>query len=149
MDDLSKPERAKIAVRYLSRKLKKTQQDIGVMLGYKNKASFSAVRNGKSAYFSDSIPRRIAALAPEINIEFLEGTSDKLLLTEDNQPGWTDMNEALAAGVRTREQSIPPGSIIVPPELAKMLTSLSETVKSQQETIRQLVSERGNAVSAG
>ena len=148
--NMTKPERAKIAVRYLAKKHGKSQQEIGEMLGYKNKASFSALLNGKSAYFSDSIPARIAALDPALNIEFLRGTSDELLLPDYEQP---EMPETYGlrkpAAQEAPAATIPPGSIIIPPELAKMFTALSATIQSQQETIRMLVAERGDNAKVG
>lgn len=136
---LTKPQRAQIAVKYIAKKLNKNQQDIGAMLGYTNKSAFSAVLNGKSRYFTDTLAARIVALDPSINIEFLNGNSDELLVPGYEQPEIPEMYEPGQTVAPPVLQGLKPGSIVIPPELAQMFTDLSATIRSQQETIRILV----------
>lgn len=129
-------ERAQAVVRYLAKKTGQNQYEIGRQIGYTNKSSFSMLLNGKSS-FPETIPERLAALDPSINIDFLRGTSDKMLLNSDEQPLFvsTDPDQA-------PEPSKPPVpmGVYVPGELIQIMTDLGATIRSQQETIRILVS---------
>ncbi len=136
--ELSKPERAKIAVRYIAKKLNKSQQDVGVMLGYPNKAYFSAVLNGKARYFTDNLAPKIVLLEPSINLDFLKGESDQLLVGDANQPAIPEMVVPYAT-----EQTDSPAKtgVYVPKEFMSMLGEMSATIRSQQETIHKLVDD--------
>ena len=136
--DLSLAERAKIVVRYLAKKGRITQAEVGQKMGYTNKSAFSAVLNGQKTLpvkFGD----RLAALDPEINPDFLAGTSDEMLRPEHSQPTVPE--------IFAKQQERPSG-VYLPLELVKMFTDLSETIRSQQETIRLLVG-KGGADAAG
>lgn len=135
--DLSTSERAKIVVRYLAKKRGITQFDVGQQLGYTNKSAFSAVLGGQK-----SLPRkfceRLAALDPEINVAFLTGESDEMLRPGYEQPAVPELfpKQPTATG------------IYLPLELVKMFTKMSDTILSQQETIRNLVGKGDSGVKA-
>lgn len=128
--ELTQSERAKIVVRYLSKKMGKNQYEIGQMLGYTNKSAFSSVIGGLR-----TVPRkfceRLAALDPEINPDFLTGKSDEMLRPGYSQP---DVPELLATG----QPASKPSGVYLPLELVRLFTNLSDTIRSQQETIRLL-----------
>ena len=128
---LSQSERAKIVVRYLAKKSDITQFEVGQKLGYTNKSAFSSVIGGEKV-----LPRnfceRLAALDPEINPDFIIGKSDEMLRQGAEQPFVPELfqNRQGASGV------------YLPLELVKLFTNLSDTIRSQQETIRQLVGKK-------
>ena len=130
---LSQSERAKIVVRYLAQKAGIKQFDIGRKMGYTNKSAFSAVLGGQK-----SLPRyfceRLAALDPEINLAFLTGESNEMLLPGKEQPPVPELSfkQPAASGV------------YLPLELVKLFTNLSDTIRSQQETIR-ILAVKGDA----
>lgn len=132
---MEKHERAQAVVRYLAKKTGQKQYEIGQKIGYLNKSSFSMLLNGKSS-FPDSIPERLAALDPTINIDFLRGTSDKMLLGDEEQPLFIPAPEP--AEPELKKPPVPMG-VYVPGELIQMLTKMSDTINSQQEMIRGLV----------
>lgn len=129
--DMTQAERAQAVVRYLAKKTKKTQFEIGQELGYTNKSSFSALMNGKTPV-PKQFPQRLAALDPSINLDFLLGESDEMLLPGHDQP----------AVQPTGPSSRPSGQqgLWIPMELVKMFTDMSATIRSQQDTIRVLIS---------
>lgn len=131
-------ERAQAVVRYLAKKNGQNQYEIGRQIGYTNKSSFSMLLNGKMS-FPDSIPERIAALDPSINIEFLKGTSDQMLLDAEDQPLFIPEPEP-----RPQEKPPVPMGVYVPGELVQMFSDLSATVRAQQETIRDLIGRHLN-----
>ena len=122
-------ERAQNVVRYLAKKLQVNQAEIGQKVGYGNRAAFSAVLNGKVP-FPPSLSDRIAALDPEVNPEYLHGSSDEMLVAD-----------VVTEGVQ--EDAPKPGSIVIPGELMQMFADLSATVRSQQELIRVLAAREG------
>ena len=128
-------ERAQAAVRYLAKKMGQNQYDIGRQIGYTNKSAFSAMLNGRGQMPS-TLPERIVALDPSINIEFLRGNSDKMLLGTDEQPLFVTSEGEVAT---TDKKPPVPMGVFVPGELVQMFTDLSATVRSQQETIRDLI----------
>ena len=134
---LSQSERAKIVVRYLAQKAGIKQFDIGKKMGYTNKSAFSAVIGGQKV-----LPRkfceRLAALDPAINLAFLTGESDEMLLPGMDQPTVPELftKQPGASGV------------YLPLELVKLFTNLSDTIRSQQETIRLLVGKKDPDVKA-
>ena len=127
--DLTPSERARIVVRYLAKKFGETQFEIGQRLGYTNKSSFSSVINGHRD-IPYNFAERLASLDPEINPLFLTGESDEILRHGNAQP---IIEEGLA------QQQDPQRGVFLPLELVKMFTAMSETIQSQQETIRILV----------
>lgn len=126
--ELTLPERAKLVVRYLSQKLGVTQAEIGEKMGYSNRSAFSAVLNGLKV-LPAKFGERLAALDAEINPDFLAGSSDKMLRSEPS-------------ALEALKQQDRPSGVYLPLELVKMFTDLSETVRSQQETIRVLVGKK-------
>ncbi len=127
--DFSPAERARIVVRYLAKKQGITQAEIGKRMGYGNKSAFSAVLNGQKA-LPVKFGERLAALDKEVNPDFLAGSSDEMLRPELAQPPVPE--------IFTKQQERPSG-VYLPLELVKMFTDLSETIRSQQETIKALV----------
>ncbi len=140
--ELSSAERAKIVVRYLAKKSGITQAEVGQKMGYTNKSAFSGVLNGQRI-----LPRkfceRLASLDPEINPAFLSGDSDDMLLPGKDQPAIPEMYNPMP-----RHEQDRPSGIYLPLELVKMFTDMSETIKSQQETIRLLVGKGDADVKA-
>lgn len=127
--ELTLPERAKLVVRYLSQKLGVTQAEIGEKMGYSNRSAFSAVLNGLKV-LPVKFGEKLASLDDEINPDFLAGSSDEMLRPELAQPPVPE--------IFTKQQERPSG-VYLPLELVKMFTDLSETIRSQQETIKALV----------
>lgn len=127
--DLSLAERARIVVRYLAKKEGITQAEVGQKIGYTNKSAFSSVINGQKT-LPVKFGEKLAALDKEINPDFLAGTSDEMLRPEFAQPTVPEMI------LKKQER---PSGIYLPLELVKMFTDLSDTIRSQQETIRTLV----------
>ena len=127
--DFSPAERARIVVRYLAKKQGITQAELGQKIGYGNKSAFSAVLNGQKA-LPVKFGEKLAALDAEINPDFLAGSSDEMLRPEYAQPPVPE--------IFTKQQERPSG-VYLPLELVKMFTDLSETIRSQQETIKALV----------
>ena len=128
--ELTQSERAKIVVRYLAKKSGITMFEVGQKLGYTNKSAFSSIIGGEKTLpkkFTD----KLAALDPEINPAFLVGKSDEML-----RPGYaqTGLPEVLEAG----QQGSKPSGVYLPLELVRLFTNLSDTIRSQQETIRLL-----------
>ena len=139
--ELSLADRAKIVAQYLSNKEGITQAQLGEKMGYSNRSAFSAVLNGLKtmpANFCERLASLDPVIDPEINPDFLTGKSDEMLRPESGQPA--------APGLSTKQ----PGAsgIYLPLELVKMFTDMSETIKSQQETIRLLVGKGDADVKA-
>lgn len=128
--ELTQSERAKIVVRYLAKKSGITMFEVGQKLGYTNKSAFSSIIGGEKTLpkkFTD----KLAALDPEINPDFLTGKSDEMLRPGYSQP---DVPELLATG----QPASKPSGVYLPLELVRLFTNLSDTIRSQQETIRLL-----------
>ena len=132
--DFTPKERARYVVRYLAKKKGVTQAQIGELLGYSNKSSFSSVLSGEKP-IPKKFGEKLAALDPDINPDFLNGTSNEPLMSGGELPFTNE----------TTEQPRQDG-IYLPGELVSMFTDLSATVraqhdtlKSQQETIRMLI----------
>ena len=129
--EISQSERAKIVVRYLARKQGVTQFEVGQQLGYTNKSAFSSVLGGQKV-LPKKLCDRIVALDPEINPDFIAGRSDEMLRPGYDQPA---VPELMASQGR-------PSGVYLPLELVKLFTNLSDTIRSQQETIRQLAGKK-------
>ena len=130
--EFSPAERARIVVRYLAKKQGITQAEIGVRLGYSNTSAFSAVLNGQKT-LPVKFGEKLAALDNEINPDFLAGTSDEMIRPEFANPPVPE--------IFTKQQERPSG-VYLPLELVKMFTDMSETIRSQQETIKGLVGKK-------
>lgn len=126
--DLSLADRAKIVAQYLSNKKGITQAQLGEKMGYSNRSAFSAVLNGLKT-MPANFCERLTSLDPVINPDFLSGKSDEMLRPESGQPPVPELSfkQPAASGV------------YLPLELVKLFTNLSDTIRSQQETIRLLV----------
>lgn len=127
----SQSERAKIVVRYLAKKQGITLFEVGQKLGYTNKSAFSSVIGGQK-----ELPRkfgeRVAKVFPEINPDFMAGRSDEMLRPGYDQP---EVPELLAGQGKA-------SGVYLPLELVKLFINLSETIRSQQDTIRQLAGKK-------
>lgn len=95
------------------------------MLGYTSNTSFSQVLNDKKV-FPKNLPERIAALDPRINIDFLTGISDEMIV-----------GEGAVEPKRQEPIQSPRVGIFIPPELAQMVTDLTALMREQQATIRE------------
>lgn len=100
---------------------------IGEMVGYSNASAFSQVLNSKKK-LPPSLPERIAALDPRINIDFLTGESQDMILGEEPQ-------EEPQVDRRYKQRE----GVYMPPELLQMFADLSSTVKDQQQLISTLI----------
>lgn len=107
-------ERARAVVRWLMGQTGKKQEEIGRELGFQKKASFSAVLTGATPV-PQRLPTDLAALDPRINLDYLTGKSDEMLLSSGSVPG---------------------GDVVLSGAAMKLLTDMMATIRSQQETIR-------------
>lgn len=133
-------ERIRAVVHWFSGQSGQPLYKIGSTLGYNNRSSFSQVLNGSRKMPMD-FPQRVAALDPRINIDYLLGDSEEMLLsTQDGQgsaqiPAKSPMdNKSL-----TKTPKRPESGIFVPSELVQMISDLSTTIKDQQKIITTLV----------
>lgn len=135
--ELSHPERLKAVVRWLSVALGKTQGEIARDCGYENGTYFSQLLNGRKPVAA-SLDEKLAAMHPDLNLEYLRGTSDSMFLPGTGHPATAP--EILVPAKEPRQPKAPAeGGVWLPAELVQMFTDLSATVRSQQETIRLLV----------
>ena len=119
------PERIRAVVRWLSGQTGKKQEEIGRELGYSDKTAFSAVVNGK-AKAPQRLPVAIAELDPRINLDYLLGKSDDMLLG--------------SAG----------SDVVLSGAAMKLLSDMMATIRSQQETIARLTAgEKKTGTTAG
>ena len=126
--DLTPSERAQAAVRYLAKKNGLTQAQIGQKIGYTNKSALSSVLNGLRP-LPAKFGEKLIALDPSINPAFLSGESDEMLLPGSDQPFVPPVPGRGVSGG-------PAGVFISSEQLLQMLTTLTDAVRSQQETIR-------------
>jgi len=126
--DLTQSERAQAVVRYLAKKNGVTQAQVGRRLGYSNKSALSAILNGLKP-LPIKFAEKLTELDPSINPAFLSGDSDEMLLPGFDQPS---VSSASGRGV----PGGPSGVFIATEQLLQMLTTLTDAVRSQQETIR-------------
>ena len=140
--ELSHPERLKAVVRWLSVALGKTQGEIARACGYENETYFSQLLNGRKPVAA-SLDDKLAAMHPDLNVEYLRGTSDSMFLPGAAQAGDPAL---LVPTKKPRPKPAQEGGVWLPAELVQMFTDLSATVRSQQETIRLLVAKgKGDA----
>lgn len=136
--DLPLAERAHYAVRWLMRQKKKTQAEIASELGYTNPTVLSQILTGKKP-FPNSLPERIASLDESLNIDFLRGNSEDMLVNGPRQPITpappSPRNTTQAPKV-TKSQGI-----FIPAELATMFSDMAATIRMQQETIQSLTNQ--------
>ena len=134
--DLTHAERLKTVVRWLSVALGKTQAEIARDCGYENNTYFSQLLNGKKP-IAASLDDKLAALHPDLNIEYLRGNSDDMFIPGSGQPSMPGLFAATKPSPKKEE------GVYVPAEFVQMITNLSniiqgqqQTIQSQQETIR-------------
>lgn len=126
--DLTPHERAQAVVRYLAKKNGLTQAQIGLQIGYTNKSALSSVLNGLKP-LPAKFGEKLTGLDPSINPAFLSGESNEMLLPGSDQPAVPPAFGKIAPGG-------PAGVFISSEQLLQMLTTLTDAVRSQQETIR-------------
>lgn len=147
--EITPQDRAKFVIKWLTKDTKKPQSYFANLLGYSNPTVLSQMLNGQKEY-PKSLPSRIAALDSRINLDFLLGTSDDMLIGDNGRQSEPPKEaKTHTATVRTATPIYSPqkGSIIVPPELAKMFEDLTYTVRSQQDMIRNLIDSAKPGVS--
>ena len=132
--ELTHAERMKTVVRWLCVALGKTQAEIARECGYENGTYFSQLLNGRKP-IAAALDEKLAALHPDLNLDYLRGTSGDMFLPGSDQPAQAP---AVLAPTRKAAPQAQAG-VFVPAELVQMFTDLAATVRSQQETIRQLV----------
>lgn len=137
---LTQSERVRAVVRWLSGQTGKNQMEIAHQLGYDNKSTFSSFLNGHKTV-PHSLPSKLADLDPRINIDFLLGTSDEMLLYVPKDDGIP----LKSTNAVPEDESLidapkrPENGIFVPSELVQMISDLSTTIKDQQRIITTLV----------
>ena len=137
---LTHAERARLVIRFLMNQSKKTQAELAQELGYGNATVLSQILNGKKAMPKD-LPERIAALDPQINVAFLTGESDDMLIPPEEGPEMPRISPQTPSGGKsfTPVVNAPENGIFVPSELVQMISDLSATIKDQQRLITTLV----------
>lgn len=128
--DLTRSDRCRMAVKWIAEQKKIPMSRVGELIGYNNASSFSQVLNSKRDVPS-TFPDRIASLDPRINVSFLLGESDDMLLPGNAQPDAEEL-------ARPQRIARPPG-VYMPPELLQMFADLSSTVRDQQHLISALL----------
>ena len=138
--DLTHAERARLVVRWLCAQTGKTQIEIGQSMGYDNKSTFSQFLNGHKQ-IPRGFPSRLASLDPRINILFLTGDSDDMLLSAPGGPETPRISTQTPSGGKSfiEKANSPENGVFVPAELVQMITDLSATIKDQQKMITLLV----------
>lgn len=137
---LTHAERARLVIRFLMQQSKKSQAELAQELGYGNATVLSQILNGKKKMPKD-LPERIAALDSQINLAFLQGESDDMLISPHNEPEMPRILTQAPSGGKSsiRKVNEPENGIFVPTELVQMITDLSATIKDQQKMITLLV----------
>ena len=137
---LTHAERARAVVQYLAGQTGKKQNEIGQLVGFHNRSAFSQILNGHKA-MPRTMPERLAALDSRINIDFLTGESDEMLLPTPGGPETPRISlETQPEGKSSTFKPHEPGKgVFVPSELVQMITDLSTTIKDQQKMITLLV----------
>lgn len=139
--ELTPTERAQVVVRHISKKHGLSQGEIGSRLGYSDKSTLSAMLNGHKA-----IPRKFAQkfaeLFPEVNPDFLTGASDDMLVTEH-----ADVPELFVKDAQPEKQK--EDGVFLPMPLVQLFTDMAATIRSQQETLRQIVEKKNPGEKVG
>ena len=137
---LTHAERARAVVQYLAGQTGKKQHEIGQLVGFNNRSAFSQILNGHKG-MPKTMPERLSSLDPRINILFLTGESDDMLLPAPGGPETPRISTQTPSGDKssTRTTNEPENGIFIPTELVQMITDLSTTIKDQQKMITLLV----------
>ncbi len=133
---LTQAERARMVVKWLSGKMRKSQQEIGNLVGYGNASAFSQVLNAKKD-LPKVLIERICSLDPRINIDFLTGDSDEMFVDgagADSRPQERPQTEQ-AGTSSTQSVKAAKSGFFVPAELADMINGLAATIQDQQVLI--------------
>lgn len=133
--DFSGADRLKAVVKWYSGLTGKTQREIGASIGYPKDTVFSQFLNGHKE-IPKALPGKIASLDPRINIDFLTGDSDDMLLAGNAQPAPGELVK------RPAKPTKDPSGVFLPKEVVQMFSDLSAAVRSQQETIDYLIKNR-------
>lgn len=141
MSNLSS-ERVRAVVLWLTSQTGKKQKEIGVELGYQNRSHFSQILNGIKAV-PNTLPGKIASLDSRINLNYLLGLSDDMLIGENGTTMSVAPEELTKRTKPTAKNHSANVSteIIAPHELMKIVEDLTATVRSQQDTIKRLLDE--------
>lgn len=133
-------ERIRAVVHWFSGQSGQPLYKIGSTLGYNNRSSFSQVLNG-SRQMPKDFPQRVAALDPRINIDYLLGISDEMLISarNDSESAQIPAKSSQIGKPFTETPNGPENGIFVPSELVQMISDLSTTIKDQQKIITTLV----------
>lgn len=134
-------KRLSAVVKWLSVQTGMKQKEIGQRVGYSNESSWSQLLTGKKD-IPKSVPARVAALDPRINIGFLTGESDDMFVNGEETPSFTPESPRTERPGTSPTQPVKAAKstgIFVPAELAQMVTDLSATVREQQRIIGSLV----------
>lgn len=142
MPNIIQADRIRAVIHWYTGQSGMKQIEIANKLGYKSKTHFSAVLNGKRT-ISQELPYLVASLDPRINIKYLIGESDEMLLSQTKAPESALEKESATSGVIIGDgqpittninNNIGAGS-----EYMQIIAELSATIKSQQESINKLI----------
>lgn len=88
-----------------------------------------------------TMPERLSSLDPRINILFLTGESDDMLISPSGEPETPRILTQFPLGGKSSTEKVnsPENGVFVPAELVQMITDLSTTIKDQQKMITLLV----------
>lgn len=139
---LSQSERLRAVIKWYSGQTRLTHKKISEALGYSNETFFSQMLNGHKE-IPKALPGKVAALDPRINPAFLAGESDEMLVPGNGQPEPGTLLQRQRTGGKDSQ-----GGIYIPAELAQVFRDLSDTVRSQQETISLLVKATVETISS-
>lgn len=130
--------RLQAVVKWLSGQTGLMQKEIGERVGYNNQSAFSQVVKGLKP-MPARLPAQIAALDPRINVNFLTGDSDEMLIFSPQ--GAPESTQSAGAGdlPPRAEEPAKTAGIFVPAELAQMFTDLTATIREQQRIIGTMV----------
>ena len=137
---LTLAERARAVVQYLAGQTGKKQHEIGQLVGFNNRSAFSQILNGHKS-MPKTMPERLSSLDPRINILFLTGDSDDMLLSAPGGPEVPLFSTQTPSGSKSAAKKVnaQENGVFVPAELVQMITYLSTTIKDQQKMITLLV----------
>lgn len=136
----SQEERARKVIHWLADETGKTQYEIGQLLGYSNKTTLSQFLGGHKP-IPAGFNKKLAALDPRINVAYLNGESEEMLILPANEPQTRQISTFTPSGGKLpiREKKVAENGVFVPAELVQMITDLSATIKDQQKMITLLV----------
>lgn len=126
-------QRMQYAIKWIAREKGTTQAGIALELGYTNTTVLSQILNGKKP-IPNNLAERIALLHERINLEFLKGLSDEMLIDGDRPPIVVPpLHQPKKNATSTQPQMPQPSS-----DYASIVANLTDTVKSQQALIAKL-----------